>query len=109
VTNFGGGLKGTGVPFALIKFKTDHPIKNKPSEKTGKDKMILKGRGNIAVRPNNLSTCKAITTKENINRAKNNAPTGVKKFRILLLPVATVYKISIHLVFRDMILLQFRL
>jgi hypothetical protein len=40
VTNWGGGLKGTGVPFALIKFKTDHPIKNKASEKIGKDKMI---------------------------------------------------------------------
>jgi hypothetical protein len=40
VTNCGGGLKGTGVPFTLRKFKTDHPIKNKASKKMGKDKMI---------------------------------------------------------------------
>ena len=68
VANWGGGLKGTGVPFTLTKFKTDHPIKTKASEKTGKAKMIESGMGNIFVMPNNLSTCKAITTKENINR-----------------------------------------
>jgi hypothetical protein len=69
VTNCGGGLKGTGVPFALRKFRTDHPIKSKANEKIGKAKMIESGRGNILVMPNNLSTCKATTTKENINRA----------------------------------------
>lgn len=40
VTNCGGGLKGTGVPFALKKLKTDHPIKNKATKKTGNDKMM---------------------------------------------------------------------
>jgi hypothetical protein len=69
VTNWGGGLKGTGVPFALRKFRTDHPIKNKANEKIGKAKMIESGLGNIAVMPINRSTCKATTTKKNVNRA----------------------------------------
>ena len=38
VTNWGGGLKGTGVPLTLRKFCTDHPIKNNAIEKNGKDK-----------------------------------------------------------------------
>ncbi len=69
MTNWEGGLKVTGVPFALRKFRTDHPIKNKAIEKIGNAKMIESKLGNISVMPNNLSTCKAITTKENVNRA----------------------------------------
>ncbi len=69
VTNLGGGLRGTGVPFALRKIRTDHPIKNKANEKIGKAKMIESSLGNISVMSNNLSTCKAIMTKENVNRA----------------------------------------
>ena len=70
--------------------------------------MIESSLGNIPVIPNNLSTCKAIKTKENVNRAKKNAPIGVKKFRFFLLLVAKLYKISIHLVFSVMILIQFK-
>jgi len=106
VTNWGGGLKGTGVPFALRKFRTDHPIKNKANEKIGKAKMIESGLGNISVIPNNLSTCKAIMTKENVNSAKKNAPIGAKKFRLFLLLVAKLYISFIHLVFSVMILIQ---
>jgi hypothetical protein len=62
-------LKGTGVPFALKKLKTDHPINNKANEKIGKAKMIESGLGNISVMPNNRSTCRATTIKENVNRA----------------------------------------
>jgi hypothetical protein len=108
VTNWGGGLKGTGVPFALRKFRTDHPIKNKANEKIGKAKMIESGLGNISVIPNNLSTCKAIMTKENITSPKKKAPRGVKRFLVFLLLVAKLYKISIHLVFSVIILIQFK-
>jgi hypothetical protein len=61
-------LKGTGVPFALKKFRTDHPSKNKAIEKTGRARMTESDRGNISLMPNNRSTCKATTTKENINK-----------------------------------------
>ncbi|MFH1939876.1 MAG: hypothetical protein ABIK21_07010 [bacterium] len=43
LTNFGGGLKGTGVPFTLIKCKIDHSIKNKPIERIKKDIMVFNG------------------------------------------------------------------
>jgi len=66
--------------------------------------MMLSGSGNIPVRPNSLSICKAMITIRNINRPKKMAPIGVKKARTRLLPVATLYKISIHLVLRFMIL-----
>ena len=69
MANWGGGLKGTGVPFALRKFRTDHPIKNKANKKIGKAKMRESGLGNIALMPINRSTSKATTTKENVNRA----------------------------------------
>jgi hypothetical protein len=90
VTNWGGGLKGTGVPLALRKFRTDHPIRNNASENNGKDKMMLRCPGNILVKPNSLSNCKAMITKTDINRPKKIAPIGVKKLRTRLLPVATL-------------------
>jgi hypothetical protein len=52
----------------LKKFRIDHPSKNKAIEKTGKAKMMESDRGNIALIPSNRSTCKATTTKENINK-----------------------------------------
>jgi hypothetical protein len=58
--------------------------------------------------PNNLSKCKAMATKKNIKSPKKIAPIGVKKLRTLLLPVATLYKISIHLVLRVMIVIPFK-
>jgi len=88
VTNRGGGLKGTGVPFALRKIRTDHPIKIKATKKKSEAKMIENGLGNISVIPNNLSTFKAKMTKENNIKEKKSAPRGVKKLRILLLLVA---------------------
>ena len=69
---------------------------------------MLSCPGNISVRPNSLSKCKAMITKANINRPKKIAPIGVKKLRVRLLPVATLYKISIHLVLRVMILIPFK-
>ena len=101
MTSRGGGLKGTGVPLALIKFKIDHPTRIRAIEKTGKHKMMLSGPGIMDVSPRSLSTRRAVTTKENISRPKNAAPTGVKKLRTFLLPVATLYRISIHPVFID--------
>jgi hypothetical protein len=68
VTNRGGGLKGTGVPFALRKVRTDHPIKIKAARKRGKAKRIESDLGNISVMPISLSTCAAIMIKENITR-----------------------------------------
>lgn len=65
--------------------------------------MMLSCAGNISVRPNSLSKSNAMITKTNINRPKKIAPIGVKKLRTRLLPVATLYMISIHLGLRVMI------
>jgi len=54
---------------------------------------------------NKLSSCKAIKMKKNINKLKKNAPMGVNKFRILFLPVATLYIISTTLFLNFMILI----
>jgi len=43
VTNFGGGLNGTGVPFTFIKYKIDHNIKNKPKVRISKDAKMFDG------------------------------------------------------------------
>ena len=88
MTNRGGGLKGTGVPLALRKVRTDHPIRIKATRKKSVVKMRENHLGNISEMPKNLSTCKAIMTTENINREKKSNPRGVKKFRIFLLLVA---------------------
>ena len=69
---------------------------------------MLRCPGNISVRPNSLSKCKAVITKPNINRPKKITPIGVKKLRTRLLPVATLYKISIHLLLRVIILIPFK-
>ena len=79
---------GTGVPFALKKVRTDHPIRIKAIRKKSEAKMRESDLGNILVMPNNLSTFKAKMTNKNTNRAKKRAPRGVKKFRIFLLLVA---------------------
>jgi len=71
--------------------------------------MMLSCPRNISVRPNSRSKCKAMITKTNINRPKKIAPIGVKKLRTRLLPVATLYKISIHLVLKAMILIPLRM
>jgi len=71
-------LKGTGVPFALKKVRTDHPIRTRATRKKSEAKMREISLGNISVMPNNLSTNKAIMTKENIVREKMSAPRGVK-------------------------------
>ena len=68
--------------------------------------MILSCPENISVRPKSLSKCKAMITKININRPKKIIPIGVNKLRIRLLPVATLYKISIYLVLKDIIQTQ---
>lgn len=87
-TNLGGGLKGTGVPFSLRKCRTDHPVKDSPKKSIGKDKIILNGLEKSWDSSNNLSNCKAKRTNSVINKAKKTAPTGVRRFRTFLLPVA---------------------
>ena len=70
--------------------------------------MMLSCPVNISVRPNSRSKYKATITKTNINRPKKIAPIGVKKLRTRLLPVATLYKISIHLVLMVKIQIPFK-
>jgi len=89
-TNLGGGLKGTGVPFTLRKCRTDHPIKGSPRKRIGTDKIILNGLEKSWGSFNNLSSCKAKRTNRVINDTKKIAPTGVRRFRTFLLPVATL-------------------
>jgi hypothetical protein len=104
VTSLGGGLKGTGVPLTLMNSKADHPIKNNPHKITGKDKLIFSGRRTSWGRFKKLSTNRAATTNSMANRPKKIAPMGVRRFRNFRLPVATLYKKSIHLVFKLTIL-----
>jgi hypothetical protein len=68
VTNRGGGLIGTGVPFDLKKTRTDHPIRIKATRKKREAKIRESSLGNISEIPINLSNCKAIMIKENITR-----------------------------------------
>lgn len=43
VTSFGGGLKGTGVPFTLTNCRIDHIIRDSPNARIGTDTMIFNG------------------------------------------------------------------
>ena len=104
VTSPGGGLKGTGVPLALINWKADHPIKSNPHKITGKDKLIFSVPRTSWGKFKKLSTSRAATTNNVVNNPNRIAPMGVKIFRNFRLPVATVYKKSIHLVFKLTIL-----
>ena len=52
--------------------------------------------------PSSLSNFKDTKIKTNMNSPKQIAPRGVNKLRIRLLPVATVYRQSIHLALRVM-------
>ena len=45
-TNFGGGFNGTGVPFALKKFRFDQKIKNKPIKINGSEIILFQSAGN---------------------------------------------------------------
>jgi len=47
VISLGGGLKGTGVPRALKKHRTDHVIKNTPTAITGIDTQTPKNQAKV--------------------------------------------------------------
>ena len=56
VTSLGGGLKGTGVPFALIKWKTDQKYSHNPVPNKGKDRIMFNGEEKVLGKLNKLSS-----------------------------------------------------
>jgi len=55
--------------YLFIYARPSFQIKNKASEKTGKDKMMFKGFGNMLIRPIDLSIFTAMITKDIIKSA----------------------------------------
>lgn len=90
MTSFGGGLKGTGVPFILIKCRIDHSIRNNPIVRTGADRMIFNDVGRSLGNFKNLSNWRETMTNSTIMVKKKISPTGVRRLLILLLPVAAL-------------------
>jgi hypothetical protein len=89
-TILGGGLKGTGVPFTLRKYKTDHSIKNIPIARIGQARMIFHSLGKSLGNPKNLSSRRETIINSVIMAKKKTAPKGVSIFRILRVPVAAL-------------------
>jgi hypothetical protein len=69
--------------------------------------VIFSGTGTSWGRCINLSTSRAATTNSMVNKPNKIIPMGVRRFRNFRLPVATLYKKSIHLFFKLTILTLF--
>lgn len=90
VTNLGGGLKGTGVPFTLMNWKTDHTIKKRLIAITGTDTMIFNDVEKNLGNPKNLSSLRETTIINTTRVKKKITPAGVRRVRALVVLVATL-------------------
>jgi hypothetical protein len=87
LTNFTGGEKGTGVPFDFAKRNEDHKIKANPTVRRGRESTRLYGEGTSLGKLNQSSIIRERRIKRPLTRIKAPPPTGVRKIRIILLPV----------------------
>ncbi|MFQ6052520.1 MAG: hypothetical protein ACE5K4_12640 [Candidatus Hydrothermarchaeota archaeon] len=90
-------MKGTGVPFTLIKCRTDHRFKNSPMAIIGRDRVIFDGVGRSFGSAKNLSIQRETTTNSPTKLKKITIPIGVRRIRTFLLLLAALYNMLIHL------------
>ena len=65
-------MKGTGVPFTLIKCRTDHRIKKSPVAIMGAARMIFNDGGRSSGTPKNLSSWREATINSAIRVKKKS-------------------------------------
>jgi hypothetical protein len=90
VTNLGGGLNGTGVPFTRKKWKTDHRAKKLPTLRIGSETNTFQGLGRSWGSESFASMSKEREMKIPMSKRKKNAPMGVRSVRTFLLLVAAL-------------------
>ena len=82
---------GTGVPFVLKNFPTDHSHKNEPVIRKGREIAMPKGLEMNSGNHKNRSRIKEAYISNKTMQKKIKPTSGVKISRILFVPVAALY------------------